>query len=173
MEPILESEMLFGPYSDDEVFWIEKSRLYTRRLEPNGVKCCEFILNRGKNIYFVEAKETCPNKFAAESTEEKMAKYKEYIEDVTGKMRHSLATYASVLLNRHPNRVGLPANLTNQDLSKKTLKLLLVIKNAEIEWLDPLQTVLNRELKIESSIWCDVRLYAINEEMARKKGFVI
>ena len=51
MEPIIESDMQFGPYSDDEVFWIEKSRLYTRRLEPNGVKCCEFILNRGKNIF--------------------------------------------------------------------------------------------------------------------------
>ena len=52
MEPILESEMLFGPYSDDEVFWIEKSRLYTKKLQQNGVKCCEFILNRGKKIKF-------------------------------------------------------------------------------------------------------------------------
>ena len=172
MEPIIESEMQFGPYSDEEVFWIERSRLYTRRLEPNGVKCCEFILNRGKNIYFIEAKKSCPNQLTAESTEEKKAKYNEYIEDVAGKMRHSLAVYASLLLNRHENYVELPINLSKKNLSKKTLKLLLVVKDAEKEWLDPLQIVLNKELKKESSIWCDVRLYAINEETARNKGFV-
>lgn len=173
MEPILESGMQFGPYPDEEVFWIEKSQLYTRRLQPNGVKCCEFILKRGKTIYFIEAKTSCPNQLTADSAEEKRIKYNEYIEDITEKMRHSIATYASLLLNRHQIDESLPPDLAKKDLSKTTLKLILVVKTAEASWLIPLKDVLNRKLRKDSCIWRDVQLYAINEAKARELHLVI
>ena len=169
---IFESEMMFGIYPDEDVFWVEKSQTYIRSLKPNGVKCCKFILNRGKNIYFIEAKTTCPNQITADSEKEKKTKYREYIEDITNKMRHSLSIFASILLGRYGNGSELPPNLAKKNLAKKTLKLVLVVKKAKPEWLEPLQIVLNRELRKECSIWRDVRLYAINEEQAQKKGLL-
>lgn len=173
MEPIIESDMQFGPYSDEEVFWIEKSRLYTEKLQQSSVKCCEFILNRGKNIYFIEAKKSCPNQLTANSTEEKKDKYNKYIEDITEKMRHAISTYASLLLNRHQTGEELPPNLAKNDLSKMTIKLVLVVKTAEASWLIPLMDVLNQKLRKDSCIWRDVQLYAINEAKARELHLVI
>lgn len=63
---ISESDMQFGEYSKDQVFCMEDSIQYRKKLRPNGVKCCEFVLLRGKKLCFVEAKKSCPNQITAE-----------------------------------------------------------------------------------------------------------
>ena len=55
---ILESEMQFGKYKEEQVFQIEKSKQYTEKLRQQGVRCCEFILLRKKKLYVVEAKQS-------------------------------------------------------------------------------------------------------------------
>lgn len=79
---IQESDMRFGEYEKDRVFQIEQCSQYTEKFRQNGIKSCEFILLRGKKLYFVEAKKSCPNQIMAETVEEKRIKYKEYIQEI-------------------------------------------------------------------------------------------
>lgn len=169
---INESDMRFGKYSEEDVFYIEKSDQYQNSLRGNGVKSCEFILKKADTLYFVEAKSSCPNQITADSSKEKREKYNEYIADIIDKMRHSLALYANILLKRH-DATGIPNNFLETDLSAKQIKLVLVVKNAEEMWLIPLKEKLNKELKREAKIWKYTDFYVINEEQARKKCFVI
>ena len=169
---IEESDMRFGDYPDEMVFYIERSSQYTNQLMPNGVKICEFILKRANTICFVEAKKTCPKQITAESPEEKKKKYQEYIADITDKMRHALSLYANILLKRYESE-QVPQKLLQNDLSGQEIKLILVVKNAQTDWLIPLRDVLDRELKKDSRIWRCSQFYVINEEKAREKHFVI
>lgn len=172
MVTISESDMRFGEYREEDVFYIEKCEQYQNNLMPNGVKSCEFVLTRADTLYFVEAKTSCPNQITADSTEEKRKKYNDYIAEITDKMRHSLALYANILLKRH-DAIGVPEALLETDLSEKKIKLVLVVKNAKTDWLIPLTDKLNKELKRESEIWKFADFYVINEECARQKHFVI
>ncbi len=169
---INESGMCFGEYSEEDIFYIEKSDQYRNNLMPNGVKSCEFILKKADTLYFVEAKTSCPNQITADSPEEKREKYNAYITEITDKMRHSLALYANILLKRH-DTTGIPNNFLETDLSAKQIKIVLVVKNAEEVWLAPLKEKLDKELKKEAKIWKFTDFYVINEERARKKHFVI
>lgn len=172
MITIEESNMQFGEYSDECIFLIEKSKQYQDGLMPNGVKSCEFIVERDNTLYFVEAKTSCPNQIVANTSEEKRKKYDKYIGDITEKMRHSLALYANILLKRH-DTAGVPRALLETDLSGKNIKLVLVVKNAKSDWLMPLKEKLDKELRKESRIWRFSDFYVINEEHARQKHFII
>ncbi|MCD7955521.1 MAG: hypothetical protein LUG93_07170 [Lachnospiraceae bacterium] len=87
---IRESDMNFGEFEDSQVFQIEKCQQYQKGLRPKGIKSCEFILRKGKKQYFVEAKSSCPKQITADSSEEKIKKYQDYVNDISLKMRHSL-----------------------------------------------------------------------------------
>ena len=168
---IEESEMRFGEFPPEMLFHIEKCPQYQGKLMEHGVKSCEFILKRGDALLFVEAKKSCPNQITAESPQDKKEKYEEYIDDITGKMRHSLATYASILLKRQ-KQDQVPEVMKSPDLSGQELKLVLVVKNAEKEWLTPLQDKLQQEMKSELRIWNCSQFFVINEETARRKHLV-
>ena len=45
---IEESEMQFGEYDMTQVFHMEDSEQYVKKLKPNGIKSCEFVLLKGK-----------------------------------------------------------------------------------------------------------------------------
>ena len=169
---IEESEMQFGNYPDDAVFHLEKSPQYQDKLRSNGVKSCEFILFKENALYFIEAKKSCPNQISADTAIEKVEKYHEYIADITNKMRHSLALYANILLKRH-DCTGVPPSLLETDLTGKELKLVLVVKNAQPQWLIPLSEKLNRVLNPETGIWKCSRIFVINEATARDMHLVV
>lgn len=168
---ITESGMRFGEYPEEQVFHLETSNQYRKQLMPNGIKSCEFILLRENKLYFVEAKSSCPRQITANTAGEKAKKYHEYIQGIVLKMKHSLTLYANILLQRYETE-GVPELLRKTDLCGLQIILLLVIKNAEENWLIPLQDVLRHELKDEIKIWKVVNFYAINEEKARKKHFI-
>ena len=126
MVVINESNMRFGEYNEDDVFYIEKSSQYQSGLMPNGVKSCEFILKKEDTLYFIEAKGSCPNQITADTPAEKKVKYNEYIAGVIDKMRDSLALYANILLNRYDSS-GIPNGVLEKDLSDKKIKLVLVV----------------------------------------------
>ncbi|MCI8577898.1 MAG: hypothetical protein HFG64_10390 [Lachnospiraceae bacterium] len=169
---IHESGMKFGEYEENQVFQLENSRQYTKTLSPHGVKSCEFILCRNDKLYFVEAKTSCPRHITATTPEEKTAKYNEYIHDIVLKMQHSLALYANILLERYTSD-GVPDLLKKKDLSDLEIILLLVVKNAENEWLAPFQDVFRTKLRNELRIWKIRAFNIINETTARNKGFII
>ena len=58
---IPESDMEFGTYQEKQVFRIEESEQYTKKLRQQGVRCCEFILLRSIKLLFIEAKKSYPD----------------------------------------------------------------------------------------------------------------
>lgn len=180
---IEESGLRFGEYPEDQVFQIEACEQYTRSLRPNGIKTCEFILRRGKKLYFFEAKSSCPrqvvrsipeNKKEEEKKEEKKKAYDEFINEIALKMRHSLSLYGNILLKRYAQD-GVSENMANPDLSKALIYLVLVINPSEGDWKpEPeLQDDLRLHLKDEMKIWRIQSLLVITPQQAREKHFII
>ena len=58
-------------------------------------------------------------------------------------------------------------------MSELEIRLVLVVKNAEKEWLAPFQDVFRNTLQDELKIWKIPGLIIINEAKAREKGFII
>ena len=79
---IEESGLRFGEYYEDQVFQIEASEQYTKSLRQNGIKTCEFILRKGKKLYFFEAKQSFPRQIMKDIPDknEKKKQYDECIE---------------------------------------------------------------------------------------------
>lgn len=168
---IEESGMSFGEYEEDNVFYMEKSKQYTKSLMPDGIKICEFLLLRNRNLLFVEAKKSCPNYYEANSTEEKKQKYEEYVDDIAQKMKDSLALYANIILERY-EQDDVPAKLLKKVLKDKNLVFVLVVKNAEKKWLEPFSDVFRKKLHNEMKIWHIQSFLVINEMMAREKKLI-
>lgn len=127
-------------------------------------------MRRGNILCFVEAKKSCPNQITANSCEEKKAKYHEYIQEIVEKMRHSLNLYANIMLKRY-SQEGVPEQL--KDVENLNMRLILIVKNAEISWLDPFRDKISKELRKEMQIWKIPEFVILNEELARKKHFIL
>lgn len=167
---IPESDMQFGEYNENQIFYIEDSEQYKQKLRQNGVRSCEFVLLRGNRLCFVEAKKSCPNQITANSSNEKKIKYHEYIQEIVEKMRHSLNLYANILMKRY-SQDGVSEQMKNvKDLD---IRLVLVVKNAETVWLDPFRDKFRNELRKEMQIWKIPEFIILNEEQARKRRFII
>ena len=108
----------------------------------------------------------------ADSPEDKIIKYNEYIHDIALKMRHSLSLYANIVLGRYSSE-NIPELLMEKDMAELEIRLILVVKNAQKEWLIPFQDVFRKVLKDELRIWKIPGLSIINEQTAREKGFII
>lgn len=94
--------------------------------------------------------------------------YQEYIQEIVEKMRHSLNLYANIVLKRY-SQDGMPDQL--KDAENLNMRLILIVKNAEIAWLDPFRDKFRKELRKEMRIWKIPDFIILNEEQARKKQF--
>ena len=175
---IEESGLQFGEYYENQVFQIEKSEQYTKNLRQNGIKTCEFILRKGKRLYFFEAKQSCPRQIVgdipADEKEQRTEAYNKFIEEFVLKMRHSLSLYGNILLKRY-SQDNVSENLANSDLSNSLIYLVLVINPQDGDW-EPepeLQDDLRLHLKDEMRIWGIESLFVITPQQARKKQFII
>ncbi len=166
---IPESDMKFGEYKEKQVFRIEESEQYTKKLRQQGVRCCEFVLLRANRLCFIEAKKSYPDPIRGTMNEKKEQYYKD-IKEIAEKMRHSLELYASILLNRY-SQDGISDEMKN--IENLEIRLILVIKNADRSWIVPLQDVFRKELKAEMHIWKIPDFIILNEEQARKKHFIV
>ena len=92
--------------------------------------------------------------------------YQEYIQEIVEKMRHSLNLYANIMLKRY-SQDGMPDQL--KDAENLNMRLILIVKNAEIAWLDPFRDKFRKELRI----WKIPDFIILNEEQARKKQFIL
>ena len=174
---IRESGMEFGEYDENQVFWIEASEQYTKRLRQNGIKSCEFILRRGNNLYFIEAKSSCPRQILAgipsDEKEKKKKAYDKYINDIVLKMRHSLSLYGNILLKRYSQN-NIPNAMVNPNLLEKEIHLILVINTSGAWDPDPeLGETLNQYLNDVLRIWRIKRLLVITERDAKDKHFIL
>ena len=168
MKVISESKMNFGQFAEENLFHIEKSKIYKDL--GSGIKTVEFILKYDENsIIFLEAKESCPNVANRYESEEKEQKFEEYYTSIVDKFTDSLQVYLAVILNKFQDTEEVGDKLrTVNDMKDIKLKFVLVLKYAEdIEWLaGPLAELKARLLQIRK-IW-GIEIAVLNEELARK-----
>ncbi len=171
LEYIVESEMKFGPFLQEQIFKIERDTTYISSFQANGIKTCEFVLQRDGKLYFIEAKKSCPNNSEAKTSDEKRMKYEEYIHDISQKMRDSLNMYLSFLLKKNQSS-GLPDYMRTLNWKNLQICFVLVVKNAEKEWLAPYQDIFRERLRNEMKIWNIPVFAVITEEKAREKRLI-
>lgn len=165
---IIESGMQFGPYDRDDLFSIEKSDQYLS-CDTKSVCSCEFLLRHKGKLLFVEAKTSCPNYAAKDTSAEKKKKYDAYVDEITKKMRHSLMLYGAMLAGRHTmETVG--ENIVRLDMAKTEIVLVLVVKDAEASWLVPYVDVFREKLRPEMCMWHIRSFMVINEAAAIRRG---
>ena len=175
---IEESGLRFGEYDEDQVFRIETSAQYTKSLRNKGIKSCEFVLKKDSELFFIEAKSSCPRQVTKDvpddKKESKEKKYEEFIEEIASKMRHSLALYGNILLKRY-SQEGLTSNLADTDLSEYSIKLILVINTKDEKWTPApeLRDAIEQYLKEEIKIWKTAPFLVITQEEAREKGLIV
>lgn len=165
---IPESDMEFGRYQEKQVFRIEESEQYKKKLRQQGVRCCEFILLRSDKLMFIEAKKSYPDPI--NGIIKNKNQYNADIKEIVEKMRHSLNLYANILLKRYVQD-GVSEEMKN--IENLTIRLVLVIKNADKSWIIPLQEKFRKELYPEMHIWKIQDFIILNEEQARKKHIIV
>ncbi len=165
---IPESGMKFGTYQEKQVFRIEESEQYKKKLRQQRVRCCEFILLKSNKLLFIEAKKSYPDPINGIIKDENQ--YNTEIKEIVEKMRHFLDLYANILLNRYALD-GVSEEMKN--IENLTIRLVLVIKNADKSWIIPLQEKFRKELYPEMHIWKIQDFIILNEEQARKKRLIV
>lgn len=158
MITITESEMNFGPYKQDDVFYIEKSKIYGDITK--NVKIAEFLLKKDTTLIFIEAKSSVRNPKG-----ENPEKFSIYIDKIAEKFNNSLDILLSAMLNRLSDENNELSQFTIEDLSNLDLTFCLVVKNAKKEYLLPVTFALKRKLSSKITIW-KVRINVINEDLA-------
>ena len=169
MNPIRESGVDFGPYEDENLFHIEKSRLYKSLGE--GLKIVEFVLRINTNIIFVEAKTNAPNPENRDISMKNQKKFEQFYTEVPDKFVNSFGVYTAALLKRYADTLEIGTNLQNPDLKGMKIIFATIITNpdAKIEWLAPIKAVLEDRLRRWLKIW-DINVVVYNRELADKFG---
>lgn len=171
MKDIYESEMKFGSFSEMDLFEIEKSKLLNKL--GKGIKSVEFILlNKKRNIIFLEAKKTCPNENNMHQSEKKEEKFREYYDSIAEKFAESLQVYMASIVNRYDDQEEVGENLRKiEDYHDKRIQLVLVIKEAGTEWLAGPKAILEEKLLTLRKIW-KAEIIVLNYELAKKYNLV-
>ncbi len=162
--PITESGMKFGPFNEENVFYIEKSRIYKKT--DKSFKIAEFILlsNNSKEIKIVEAKKSSPKPENIESLDH-------YLSNISEKLANTLNFYIALKIKRHPTGYDeMPAPLQNTSIDNLKFKLILVINGHEDAWLPPIKDVLYQKMKPFCKIWnlSSDPVIVLNDEWARQ-----
>lgn len=164
-----ESEMDFS-LPLESTFDIEKSSLYQSLCKGNGIKACDFIyLQSPKKVLLIEAKKSSPDPQNPASTH----KVAEYSKSIHLKVVHSLLLLLGMAgLRSYPYTTDPPKWIEEtKDPSTKFIPI-LVIKNIQKEWLQPISDKLRQELSGTRKAFRLEDLIVMNEEMARAKGFI-
>lgn len=172
MHVIEESGILFGKFEQDRLLVIENSSI--QKKAGKGIKTVEFLyLTENNNLLFLEAKKSCPNVANRDETIEKQIKYEEYFSDIADKFIDSLNMFAATALGRNNecNDVG-AVWWSKRTYENVEIKLILVVANAEEEWLQGPKIELERRLLRVRKIW-NADILVLNKQMAQKYGLAI
>lgn len=155
-------------------FYIEKSRLYDKKLNAKGISAVECITVRGKNmtrpVLFIEAKSSAPNPDGVKGN----GRFKEFIEEVSHKFIHSISIcYAILHQIQSLSQDEYPMGKILQDclMKKPHIVFVLIIKKHKAEWCGQVQDSLNSHLRKLHVIW-NTQVFVLNEELAREKKLI-
>lgn len=171
MKTIKESDMDFGGFHEKDLFHIEESELF--RSLGEGIKTVEFIwLGQNKNIIFLEAKSSCPDRKNMHETPEKEKSFEKYYSSIVQKFTESLQVYLAAILNRYGARSEVGGNLKKiKDYRGVKLQFVLVIRNAETDWLAGPKAILEERLLALRKIW-GIEILVLNYELAEKYNLI-
>jgi hypothetical protein len=95
-----------------------------------------------------------------------------YMEKVTSKLSNTLQLLISGAIGRHGESYDAPSFFKRQDYGAIEIKIVLVIKDHPLEWLEPISDSLKKKLASFARIWRvkSENVVVINEEMAKKFG---
>ena len=163
---IEESGMIFGPFSEDQLFPIENSPL-SKKI-GDGIKVAEFVLLRDlqdkhQEVWFVEAKSSAPRQTEV------------FVEEIRQKFTNSVQLTLAACLRRHPHsEEHLPAGFLNLDLANCAIKCILVINQFPKEWMVGLRDALNKAMNsLAKTLGLKPgSVVVINDEMARARNLI-
>lgn len=168
---IVESGLEFGPFPEEDCWYVEKSACY-RRMQK--VKIAEFLIVEHKDapiVWTVEAKTGSPRP--------ETVSFDEFIADICAKLTNAMMLTVAACLGRHPDcAADLPTSLRNLDLARADFRLVLVVKGDPNpwpdDWLPPIRDALNSSLKPLASTWrlAPTAVMVFNESLARKYGLI-
>lgn len=164
---IEESGMKFGPYGEEQLFYIEKSSGYSKMV---GLKISEFIvLNETCSMLdIIEAKSSSPKPVND-------VRFDDFIDEITEKMSNTLALWFAIKMGRHGEWINEMPKLHRDAPNTLDIKLVLVINGHKIEWLQPIKNQLCKKLKRYCKHWNivhDKSIIVLNDELARKHKLI-
>lgn len=159
MITIDESGMIFGPYSENDIYMIEKSKSYISI--GCGVKTVEFLYRDNNYFYFIEAKSGGPNP--------KGERFEDYVNNIADKFIHSFNLWLTLFFERRCDTISL--RMIDIDMRKSIFLFVLVIKDHNKEWLPAIKAAIDRRMCAEIKIWGH-RIIVINDEQAKKRKLI-
>ena len=171
-QPIYESGMTFGPYPENQCFYIEKSRTYASI--QKGVQMAEFLLLRIRKkappvIWVVEAKSSSPRP-------EMQPNFDDFITSIREKMVNAFSLGWASCLQRHQHaETECPESFKALDLSQTNVRFVLVINGHQEVWLPPIQEALTKALQATIKTWAfpPASVAVINDDLARRYGLIL
>ncbi len=162
-----ESNMRFGPFGDDNLFYIEKSNSY--RAIKDGVQIAEFLkIQSRKKILIIEAKSSAPQPG-------NQVDFDYCVSEIHNKLINAFSLTLALILKRHPNTYNeIPVSIKTIDISQVTFRFLLVIHGHKEEWLNPLQESLSSSFFSFLKTWAfpPTSVIVVNDEIARQKHLI-
>lgn len=162
--------MSFGPYPNQDCFYIEKSQTYLKI--QNGVQMAEFLLMRDRGgdspmVWVVEAKSSSPRPETAHD-------FDGFIADIKEKFINGLTLGIAAILQRHSTYEELPVPFKELDLSRSSFRFVLVIRGHRDDWLSPIQDALHNALRATIRTWGlpAPSVVVLNDELARQHGLI-
>ena len=173
---ITEPGMNFGPFAQDECFYVEGSKVY-EAMKKDGVKIAEFLLlrtnettsNNNPAIWIVEAKSSAPH------PDNSQERFEKFIDEIKQKLINARSLGLACILERHPQaEPELPCAFRKLRLSQVQVKFVLVMKDHPGRDLPPLKTALEKALRPTIKIWdfAPTSVIVLNEPLARKCGLI-
>lgn len=165
MLTILESNMTFGPFPKENVFYIEKSELYTAI--GQNVKIAEFILKKNDSLIFIEAKSSSPKQLKKED-----GSPSDFVVEISDKLRNSFELFMSANLKvANDEKCEASTLIDIADIKNYKVKFRLIISGHKKEWLSNIQNALEKNLQAQMNIW-KIEVKVINDEIAREYSLI-
>lgn len=168
---IEESNTKFGPYSENDVFHIEKCQLYQQI--QRGIKMGEFVLyrtdrNNKPTFWIVEAKSSSPHP-------ENYPNFSTFISDVAEKMNSALSLLFALMLHRHSKHSEqLPSAFAAEHIPSCSVRFVLVLPQHPTPALDPITLALKKALSSTIKIWDfgQNSVAVLNKELALRHALI-
>lgn len=160
----IESGMKFQ-YDSDDVFLPEQSPTYKSLAKHNSIKSCDFIWYYRRKLLFIEVKTTAPNKDQDLMT---------YIQEIHLKLIHTLLMFLGIIYGRpFDDKTILPINLLPINMGNIAIVPVLIIQQHQKDWIVSLADKIRKNIKGTKKAYCMEDIIVLNEDSARKQGFIV